>query len=91
MGRKALDKKHSWATSQSRINSPLNRLIWWPEREPGSLTGGSVFVGVSVEFSDIHATVSIFVIIVSVFIGAINALTGKANKAEISVYHTILE
>ena len=38
---------------------------------------GSVFVGASMEFSDIPAAVSIFVIIVSVFLGAINILTGK--------------
>lgn len=42
---------------------------------------GSVFVGASMEFSDIPAAVSIFVIIVSVFLGAISILTGKA-KAE---------
>jgi hypothetical protein len=46
---------------------------------------GSVFVGASMEFSDIPAAVSIFVIIVSVFLGAINILTGKREKAEISL------
>jgi hypothetical protein len=44
---------------------------------------GSVFVGASMEFSDIPAAVSIFVIIVSVFLGAINILTGKRKTAEI--------
>ncbi len=38
---------------------------------------GGVFVGASMEFSDIPAAVSIFVMIVSVFLGAINILTGK--------------
>ncbi len=40
---------------------------------------GNVFVGASMEFSDIPAAVSIFVIIVSVFLGAMNILTGKAK------------
>jgi len=44
---------------------------------------GSVFVGASMEFSDIPAAVSIFIIIVSVFLGAINILTGKMKTAEI--------
>jgi hypothetical protein len=44
---------------------------------------GSVFVGASMEFSDIPAAISIFVIIVSVFLGAINILTGKRDGAEI--------
>lgn len=38
---------------------------------------GSVFIGASMEFSDIPAAVSIFIIIVSVFLGAVNILTGK--------------
>jgi hypothetical protein len=38
---------------------------------------GSVFVGASMEFSDIPAAVAIFVIIVSVFLGTLNILTGK--------------
>jgi hypothetical protein len=44
---------------------------------------GSVFVGASMEFSDIPAAVSIFMIIVSVFLGAINILTGKLKTGEI--------
>ncbi len=40
-------------------------------------TVGSVVVGASMEFSDIPAAVSIFVIIVSVVLGASNILTGK--------------
>ncbi len=42
---------------------------------------GSVFVGASMEFSDIPAAVSIFVIIVSVFLGAANILTGKSKTS----------
>ena len=38
---------------------------------------GSVFIGASMEFSDIPAAVSIFIIILSVFLGAINILTGR--------------
>jgi len=44
---------------------------------------GSVFVGASMEFSDIPAAISIFIIIVSVFLGAANVLTGKGRGAEI--------
>jgi len=44
---------------------------------------GSVFVGASMEFSDIPAAVSIFMIIVSLFLGAINIMTGKLKTAEI--------
>ncbi len=44
---------------------------------------GTVFVGASMEFSDIPAAVSIFIIIVSVFLGAINVLTGKLKTGEI--------
>jgi hypothetical protein len=44
---------------------------------------GSVFVGASMEFSDIPAAVSIFVIIVSVFLGAVSILSGKAKAARI--------
>ncbi len=43
---------------------------------------GSVFVGASMEFSDIPAAVSIFAIIVSVFLGAIVILTGKPKTSE---------
>jgi hypothetical protein len=43
---------------------------------------GSVFVGASMEFSDIPAAVSIFVIIVSVFLGAINIVTAKKRNPE---------
>lgn len=43
---------------------------------------GNVFVGASMEFSDIPAAISIFVIIVSVFLGAINILTGKPTTGE---------
>jgi len=39
-------------------------------------------VGSSMEFSDIPAAVSIFLIIVSVFLGAITILTGKARPSE---------
>jgi len=38
---------------------------------------GSVFVGASMEFSDIPAAVAIFIIIVSVVLGAANILNGK--------------
>jgi hypothetical protein len=44
---------------------------------------GSVFVGASMEFSDIPAAISIFIIIVSVFLGAISILTGKVKSTEI--------
>jgi hypothetical protein len=44
---------------------------------------GSVFVGASMEFSDIPAAISIFVIIVSVCLGAITILTGERKTAEI--------
>jgi hypothetical protein len=44
---------------------------------------GSVFVGASMEFSDIPAAVAIFVIIVSVFLGAINIITGKRERAAV--------
>jgi hypothetical protein len=47
----------------------------------GQVSG--VFVGASMEFSDIPAAISIFVIIVSVFLGAINILTGKPNAEEV--------
>src|SRR6266850_2123922 len=40
---------------------------------------GSVFVGASMEFSDIPAAISIFIIMVSVFLGAISILTGKVK------------
>lgn len=43
---------------------------------------GSVFVGASMEFSDIPAAVSIFLILVSVFLGAITIVTGKARPPE---------
>jgi hypothetical protein len=46
---------------------------------------GSVFVGASMEFSDIPAAVSIFIIIVSVFLGAISILTGKVKRKAIPV------
>ncbi len=39
-------------------------------------------VGSSMEFSDIPAAVSIFLIVVSVFLGAITILTGKARPSE---------
>jgi hypothetical protein len=39
---------------------------------------GSVFVGASMEFADIPVAVSIFVIIVSVFLGAVNILRAKS-------------
>ena len=41
-------------------------------------------VGSSMEFSDIPAAVSIFLIIVSVFLGAITIMTGKAKPSEAS-------
>jgi hypothetical protein len=41
-------------------------------------------VGSSMEFSDIPAAVSIFLIIVSVFLGAITIVTGKARPSETS-------
>jgi hypothetical protein len=44
---------------------------------------GSVFVGASMEFSDIPAAVSIFIIIVSVFLGAVNILMGKGKTTGI--------
>lgn len=40
---------------------------------------GSVFVGASMEFADIPVATSIFVVIVSVFLGAINILTAKSS------------
>jgi hypothetical protein len=43
---------------------------------------GSVFIGASMEFSDIPAAISIFLIIVSVFLGAINVLTGEPKTQE---------
>jgi hypothetical protein len=46
---------------------------------------GSVFVGASMEFSDIPAAVSIFIIIVSVFLGAMSILTGKVKRKAIPV------
>jgi hypothetical protein len=39
-------------------------------------------VGSSMEFSDIPAAVSIFLIVVSVFLGAITIMTGKARPSE---------
>src|SRR6267143_552730 len=50
---------------------------------------GSVFVGASMEFSDIPAAVSIFIVIVSVFLGAISILTGKAKTARIQAVATV--
>jgi hypothetical protein len=44
---------------------------------------GSVLVGASMEFSDLPAAVSIFIIIVSVFLGAISILTGKRTGADV--------
>jgi hypothetical protein len=41
---------------------------------------GSVFIGASMEFSDIPAAVSIFLVIVSVFLGALNIVTGKRKR-----------
>lgn len=41
---------------------------------------GSTFVGASMEFSDIPAAVSIFLVIVSVFLGVATIRTGKANE-----------
>ena len=43
---------------------------------------GSVFVGASMEFADIPVAASIFVIIVSVFLGAINVLGAKKPIAQ---------
>lgn len=39
-------------------------------------------VGASMEFSDVPAAVSIFLMVVSVFLGAITILTGKARSSE---------
>jgi hypothetical protein len=50
---------------------------------------GSVFVGASMEFSDIPAAVSIFIIIVSVFLGAANILTGKVKASGIQAVATL--
>jgi hypothetical protein len=50
---------------------------------------GSVFVGASMEFSDIPAAVSIFIIIVSVFLGAANILTGKVRASGIQAVATL--
>jgi len=50
---------------------------------------GSVFVGASMEFSDIPAAVSIFIIIVSVFLGAANILTGKVKATGIQAVATL--
>jgi hypothetical protein len=52
---------------------------------------GSVFVGASMEFSDIPAAVSIFVIIVSVFLGAMNILTGKRRRVGVQSVATLEE
>ena len=43
---------------------------------------GSVFVGASMEFSDIPAAVAIFIVIVSVVLGAANILNGKSNPTQ---------
>jgi len=43
---------------------------------------GPVFIGASMEFSDIPAAISIFMIIVSVFLGAANILYGKGKPTE---------
>ncbi|HUK74258.1 MAG TPA: hypothetical protein VLU99_00600, partial [Nitrososphaerales archaeon] len=44
---------------------------------------GSIFVGASMEFSDIPAAVSIFLLIVSVLLGALTILTGKPVQGEV--------
>jgi hypothetical protein len=44
---------------------------------------GPVIVGAAMEFSDIPAAAAIFLIIVSVFLGAISILTGKARAAQV--------
>jgi hypothetical protein len=44
---------------------------------------GSVVIGASMEFSDIPAAVSIFIIMLSVFLGATTILTGKRRTAEL--------
>jgi hypothetical protein len=46
---------------------------------------GSVFVGASMEFSDIPAAVSIFVMIVSVFLGAASILFGREEQRDSNI------
>jgi hypothetical protein len=50
---------------------------------------GTVFIGASMEFSDIPAALAIFIIIVSVFLGAVVILTGKAKTARIQAVATV--
>jgi hypothetical protein len=44
---------------------------------------GSVLVGASMEFSDIPAAVSIFIVMLSVFLGVTTVLTGKRKTVEL--------
>jgi hypothetical protein len=47
---------------------------------------GPVFIGASMEFSDIPAAISIFIIIVSVFLGAAIILYGKGKPTEVRAF-----